>query len=195
MGTAEIIVLTGVIGLAAVWYMYIQLIEEINKLKQRVGKLEVPKNYNAVAQKPSASWEQACKVMTLQQRITDLQDEADLKDIEIDGLKTLIELRDEKVRHLNGDIAKLKWDYTNQVIGCKCHKAEEIHVDREKLAELTSRPFRGEWVNESDKSDIEFTGKCSDPDCSECYAELNATSPKPKKGKPFTGDENTDGRV
>lgn len=103
------------------------------------------------------------------------------KAISVKELQSRLRDRDEEIKNLNGEIAKLKYDYANQVAGCKCHK----QVDRIIPERDTFEPdaLRGEWAAVTEEV------SCSDPDCYVCHGELNATSPKPVKrkvGKPLS---------
>jgi len=58
---------------------------------------------------------------------------------EIEALEHTITLKDEEIKHLNGDIAKLKFDYAAEVAGRNEGKSDT----------LKESPLRGEWVDES----------------------------------------------
>jgi len=146
---------------------------EIRTLKARLDRrdaLDVSSMYIEV-KKPERSgldaWAEAISVKELKSRLSG-------KDKEIEALGHTITLKDETIKHLNGDIAKLKFDYAAEVTG----RNDVTPIsDAEKSALLY-----GEWLYDgepdtSGEPGIKSDGRCSDPDCSKCYSELNAESP------------------
>jgi predicted RNase H-like nuclease (RuvC/YqgF family) len=98
-------------------------------------------------------------------RIGDLGQQLDEKNLEIE--------------HLNGDIAKLKFDYAAEVAG----RNDKIVVERDTFDIQTisdaekSALLYGEWVDNAGPQKVREEKGCTDPDCSVCYGDKNAESP------------------
>jgi len=63
---------------------------------------------------------------------------------------------------------------------------EEASIDRKKIAQMENRykelgTYTHTLTGHIGKEAPTYPQPCADPDCSECYAELNATSLKPKR--------------
>ena len=103
---------------------------DIQTLKARLDRrdaLEAKPNVKAIPETPTRLSNLYARIFTLEHTIA---------------------LKNEAIKNLNGDIAKLKFDYACQVAGCKCHKTE------------TPAPLRGEWVAEEANEQGTHVGFC-----------------------------------
>lgn len=88
----------------------------------------------------------------------------------------------ETIKHLDGDIAKLKFDYAAEVAGRNETKYSDFGgvkpMTLEEVKEIVKpAPLRGEWVDDSEPKKASEEKGCPDPDCSVCYGDKNAESP------------------
>jgi len=79
--------------------------------------------------------------------------------VSVKELKARLAERDETIKHLNGDIAKLKFDYAAEVAGRNEPKRATVE---ELRANYGGAPLRGEWVDDAKPLEIEVTcGACN----------------------------------
>jgi len=135
---------------------------ELNALKKQVAELQRPK-FVEIKKDPLAQLIDDTKDQLIEEydkQLNNREKHIAQQAKEIEALEHTIALKDETIKHLNGDIAKLKFDYAAEVAGRNEIHEQGIVIERDTL---------------------DASAKCSEPDCTVCNSEQNASSPKAKK--------------
>lgn len=86
------------------------------------------------------------------------------KNAEIEALEHTIALKDAEIKNLNGDIAKLKFDYACQVADCRCGKPDkgtEETFSCEKCGSLMTSDDQADY-NQFTQIDFNCCKSCAD---------------------------------
>jgi len=120
---------------------------EIRTLKDRLdrwGSLDV-KSLKSNAEPPTRLSKLYANLFTAERVIYDRERHIARQVKEIGALEHTIALKGETIKHLGGDIAKLKFDYAAEVAGRNDPKRATIEELRTGYG---GAPLRGEWVDE-----------------------------------------------